>query len=265
MNALQKFSYEDHPIRVIEVNGEPFFVGKDVAEVLGYKEPQKAIREHVDADDKGVSKMDTPGGTQEVVVITESGLYSLILSSKLPSAREFKRWVTSEVLPSIRKHGAYATPVTIEKIIADPDYGITLLQELKAERERNVALSLENAVQAQQIAEMKPKAGYYDIVLSSPSLVKTSVIAKDYGMGAPTFNKLLKKLGIQYKQSDIWLLYAKYQDKGYTQTETYHYTNIHTGEPGTQCWTKWMQKGRLFLYDTLKAHGYLPIIEREAA
>ena len=272
MNALQKFNYKGRSVRAAEINGEPFFVGKDVAEVLGYENATKAIRDHVDEVDKmmGVQNVtpsvtDTLGREQYPTWITESGLYSLILSSKLPSAREFKRWVTSEVLPTIRKHGAYITPATIEKLIADPEFGIRLLEALKAERERNDALALENAVQAQQIAEMKPKAGYYDVVLSSPTLVKTSVIAKDYGMGAPTFNKLLKKLGIQYKQGDIWLLYAKYQDKGYTSTETYHYTNEKTGEPGTQCWTKWTQKGRLFLYDALKAEGILPMIEREAA
>lgn len=265
MNAVQVFTYTDHPVRVIDINGAPFFVGKDVAEVLGYTNSRKALADHVDEEDKGVTKCDTLGGVQELTVINESGLYSLILQSKLPTARAFKRWVTSEVLPSIRKHGAYLTPTTVERVLADPDFGITLLQELKAERNKVAALQTTVAVQTQQIAEMKPKVGYYDIVLRSPSLVKTSVIAKDYGMGAPTFNRLLKKLGIQYKQGDIWLLYAKYQDKGYTSTETYHYTNEKTGEPGTQCWTKWTQKGRLFLYETLKAEGILPMIEREAA
>ncbi len=264
MNSLQVFKYADHPVRVVEIDGEPWLVGKDVAEVLGYKEPQKAVREHVDPEDKGVSKMDTPGGMQEVAVINESGLYALTFASKLPTARQFKHWVTSEVLPSIRKHGAYATPVTIDRIIADPEFGIRLLEELKTERERNATLALENAVQAQQLAEAKPKVGYYDMVLASPSLVKTSVIAKDYGMSARSFNQLLKELGVQFKQGDIWLLYQKYADKGYTQTETYHYVNAHTGQPGTQCWTKWTQKGRLFLYDLLKEHGYLPTIERSA-
>ena len=265
MNALQVFTYTDHPVWVIDVNGAPFFVGKDVAAILGYRDTSDALKKHVDEEDKGVGELPTPGGLQKVITINESGLYSLILQSKLPTARAFKHWVTGEVLPSIRKHGAYLTPTTMEKVLADPDFGITLLQELKAERNKVASLETTVAVQTQQIAEMKPKVGYYDIVLRSPSLVKTSVIAKDYGMGAPTFNKLLKKLGIQYKQGDIWLLYAKYQDKGYTSTETYHYTNEKTGEPGTQCWTKWTQKGRLFLYETLKANGILPMIEKEDA
>ncbi len=265
MNAMQIFEYSGHAVRVVEAAGVPYFVGRDVAEVLGYNNSRDALRKHVDEEDKGVASCDTPGGVQQLTVISESGLYSLVLRSHLPSARTFKHWVTSEVLPSVRKLGAYATPVTIEKVIADPDFGITLLQELKAERNKNASLETTIAVQSQQIAEMKPKVGYYDLVLRSPSLVKTSVIAKDYGMGAPTFNKLLQKLGVQYKQGDIWLLYAKFQDKGYTSTETYHYTNEKTGEPGTQCWTKWTQKGRLFLYDLLKANGILPMIEKEDA
>ena len=259
---LQIFKYSDKTVRVVNRNGDPWFVGRDVAEALGYRDTSDALKKHVDEEDKGVGELPTPGGVQKVITINESGLYSLILQSKLPTARAFKRWVTSEVLPSVRKHGAYLTPTTMEQVIADPDFGITLLKELKAERNKVSALETAVAVQSQQIAEMKPKVGYYDMVLASPSLVKTSVIAKDYGMGAPTFNKLLNRLGIQYRQGDIWLLYAKFQDKGYTQTETYHYINQHTGEPGTQCWTKWTQKGRLFLYDILKKAGYLPTVEK---
>jgi anti-repressor protein len=151
MNALQVFTYTDHPVRVIEINGDPFFVGKDVAEVLGYSNPRDALRKHVDEEDKGVANCDTPGGAQELTVINESGLYSLILQSKLPSARAFKHWVTSEVLPSIRKHGAYLTPTTMEKVLADPDFGITLLQELKAERNKVAALQTTVAVQPSRL------------------------------------------------------------------------------------------------------------------
>ena len=136
MNALQVFTYSDHPVRVIEINGTPFFVGKDVAEVLGYNNSRDALRKHVDDEDKGVANCDTPGGPQELAVINESGLYSLILRSQLPMARQFKRLVTAEVLPTIRKHGAYLTPTTMQRVLADPVFGITLLQELKAERNK---------------------------------------------------------------------------------------------------------------------------------
>ena len=114
-------------IRAIEKDGEPWFVGKDVAVALGYANTRKAVAAHVDAEDKGVGKIPTPGGEQDVTIINESGLYSVVLSSKLPQAKVFKHWVTAEMLPSIRRHGAYATAPTIEKIIASPEFGIALL------------------------------------------------------------------------------------------------------------------------------------------
>ena len=127
MNELKIFEHPDFgALRAVTIDDEPYFVGKDVAEVLGYSNPQKAIRDHVDDDDKGVNEMVTPGGIQSTVFINESGLYSLILGSKLPGARKFKRWVTSEVLPSIRKHGAYMTDETIEQVLSDPDTIIRL-------------------------------------------------------------------------------------------------------------------------------------------
>ncbi|MBR2287072.1 MAG: phage antirepressor [Clostridia bacterium] len=271
-DALQVFSYAGKQVRVTEIAGAPYFVGKDVAEVLGYENPTKAIRDHVYEEDRlmGVQNVtpsveDSMGRLQYPTWISESGVYSLIMRSQLPTARQFTHWVTSEVLPSIRKHGAYITPATMERVISDPDFGIRLLEALKAERNKVASLETTVAIQAQQIAEAQPKITYYDKVLRSPSLVKTSIIAKDYGYSAQSFNKLLARLKIQYKQGDIWLLYQRYADKGYTQTETYTYINEKTGEPGTQCWTKWTQKGRLFLYDTLKGHGYLPACEKEGA
>lgn len=107
MNDMQLFTFENQKVRTVTVDGEPYFAGKDVAIILGYGNPTKAIRTHVDEEDKGGSILDTPGGKQRTTMINESGLYSLILSSKLPSAKKFKRWVTSEVLPSLRKHDAY--------------------------------------------------------------------------------------------------------------------------------------------------------------
>lgn len=144
MNDLQVFNYEGASVRVIDRDGEPWFVGKDVAEVLGYANTKDAISVHVDEEDKRVNQrseittFEIPN--RGMTVINESGLYSLILSSHLPSARQFKRWVTAEVLPSIRKRGIYATPVTIERILSDPDLGIRLLTELKEEREKIAAL-----------------------------------------------------------------------------------------------------------------------------
>ena len=158
-------------IRATSINGEPWLVGKDVAEVLGYARTADAIRAHVDKEDKGVGEMETPGGTQSVTIINESGVYSLIIGSKLPRAKEFKHWVTSEVLPSIRKHGAYATEATINNILNDPDFGIRLLSELKEERQRSAELKAKNE-------EMQPKALFADAVSASESTILIGELAK---------------------------------------------------------------------------------------
>lgn len=178
MRELQIFrNAELGSIRTLTINGEPYFVGKDVAVILGYSNPRDALAKHIDVEDKGVAKCDTLGGIQELTVINESGLYSLILSSKLPAARTFKRWVTSEVLPAIRKHGIYA----LDEVLNNPDILIAALTELKAEREKTKALTETVAVQNQQIIEMQPKASYYDVVLRCRDAVNIRVIAKDYG------------------------------------------------------------------------------------
>lgn len=255
---LQIFNNADFgSIRTLDINGEPWLVGKDVAEALGYSNSRKALIDHVDEEDKGVTKCDTLGGIQELTVINESGVYSLVFSSKLPTAKKFKRWVTSEVLPAIRKHGVFV----MDDIINNTDALIEALQAFKAEKIRRQALEVENAIQRQQIAEMEPKVSYYDKVLQSKDPVKTSIIAKDYGYSAKNFNQLLKDLKVQYKQGDIWLLYQKYAGNGYTQTKTHAYEDQVHGCTGTSCWTYWTQKGRLFLYDLLKANGILPMIE----
>ena len=245
-------------VRTMEVNGEPFFVGKDVAEILGYADTNKAIAMHVDEEDKLNDKTALSLGQRGGWFINESGLYSLILTSKLPKAKAFKRWVTSEVLPSIRKHGLYA----VDEILANPDIAIKVLQELKAEREKRRSLEGTVAVQNQQIAEMQPKVSYYDLILQCPDLMPITTIAKDYGWSAKRLNAYLHEQGIQFKQSGIWLLYQQYAEQGYTSTKTHNYA----GEDGTQHakpHTYWTQKGRLFLYDFLKARGILPLIERE--
>lgn len=258
MNELKIFENPDFgKVRTMEIGGEPYFVGKDVAEILGYSNPQKAIREHVDDDDKGVNEMVTPGGAQQLVCINESGLYSLILSSKLPKAKEFKRWVTSEVLPSIRKHGLYAT----EELISNPDIAIAAFQALKEEREKNRKLTDTIAVQNQQLAELQPKASYYDLVLNCKDLLSITEIAKDYGKSAKWLNNYLHENKVQYKQGNTWLLYQNHAEKGYTNTKTQTF-NGNDGNVHTKVHTYWTQKGRLFIYDLLKSKGIVPIIER---
>lgn len=260
MSELQIFkNAEFGSIRTLQINGEPYFVGRDVAEILGYSNSRKALADHVDEEDKGVTKCDTLGGTQEMTVINESGLYSLILSSKLPTARRFKRWVTSEVLPTIRRHGVYA----VDEVLANPDMLIEALLQLKAEREINQALKETVAVQNQQIVEMKPKASYYDVLLNCKDLVAISVIAKDYGWSANRMNQYLHQKGVQYKQGNkIWLLYQKYAEMGYTNTKTHSYPG-NDGTMHTAVHTYWTQQGRLFIYELLKSDGILPTMEQE--
>lgn len=260
MNEIKIWSFEDSAVRTLTIGKEVFFVGKDVAEILGYARTADAIRVHVDEEDKGVGEIQTPGGMQEMTVINESGLYSLILGSKLPAAKRFKRWVTSDVLPSIHKHGLYA----MDEILENPDIAINALMALKAEREKAKALENTVAVQNQQLAELRPKASYYDVVLNCKELVPISVIAKDYGWSAKRMNKYLHTLGIQYRQGDIWLLYQKFAERGYTSTKTHTYPG-NDGEIHSTVHTYWTQKGRLFIYDLLKERNILPNIECEVA
>ena len=255
MDELQVFSNTEFgSVRTLAIDGEPYFVGKDVAEILGYTNPRKALADHVEEEDKGVTKCDTLGGMQELTIINESGLYSLILRSQLPKAKQFKRWVTADVLPSIRRHGMYA----IDEIIANPDLAINALLALKAEREARDRLELTAAVQKQQIAEMQPKVSYYDEILQNKNTVPVTQIAKDYGMSGRKFNALLHELGVQYKLRNTWLLYQEYAECGYTQSKTYP-----TSSGMSVMHTYWTQKGRLFLYDLLKHNGILPAIETE--
>lgn len=183
MNEI--FNFHGQDVRTVTINNEPYFVGKDVAGVLGYSGTAKAIRTHVDGEDKGVTTMDTPGGKQDLVIINESGLYSLILSSKLPQAKEFKRWVTSEVLPTIRKNGMFAT----DELLDNPDFAIATLQRLKEEREAKKLLEA-------QIEADKPKVLFADAVSASKSSCLIGELAK-----------ILKQNGIDIGQNKLfqWL------------------------------------------------------------
>lgn len=262
MNELQIFkSPEFGQVRTVTIDGEPWMVGKDIATALGYTNTRKALNDHVDDEDKGVTKCDTLGGAQEMTVINESGLYSLVLSSKLPTAKKFKHWITSEVLPAIRKHGAYMTPEKIEEALLNPDTLIKLATELKAEREARKHAELEAASAKQAIGELKPKADYTDRILSSKGTVTTTAIAKDYGMSATALNQKLHELRVIYRMGSQWFLYAKYQARGYTHSKTFDFKHSD-GRPDCKMQTEWTQKGRLFLYEFLKAKNVLPMIER---
>lgn len=198
MNEVQIFNFENKQVRAIEIEGEPWFVGRDVASILGYSNPSKAVSIHVDDEDKKI--LSSQNGNLEnipnrgLLTVNESGLYSLILSSKLPSARKFKRWVTSEVLPTIRKHGAYLTDQKIEEVLDNPDTIIKLATKLKEERAKSAALAADNE-------EMRPKALFADSVSSSSSTISVGDLAK-----------ILKQNGINIGSIR---LFAWLRDNGY--------------------------------------------------
>lgn len=255
MNELQNFNFEGNEVRTVLINDEPYFVGKDVATAIGYRNTKDAINKHVKSKYRRESRFATPSGTQTMTVISEPGIYQLAGQSKLPTAEPFQDWIYEEVLPSIRKHGAYMTDEKIEEALLNPDTIINLATQLKNEREGRL-------IAEQQVKEFQPKVSYYDKVLSNDALMTISLIAKDYGMSGTGMNKLLHELGVQYRQGGTWLLYAKYQRTGWTHSET----KMVPRKDGTEkavLNTKWTQKGRLGLYALLKDNGYLPLIEME--
>ena len=246
-------------VRTMVINDEPWFVGKDVAMMLGYANTKDALAKRVEREDKRGSQIATPlGGPQTMTIINESGLYSLILSSKLPQAKEFKRWVTSEVLPSIRRNGAYLTDDALARFAEDPDYGIKLLNTLKRERTERLALMKENVTLSMENERMKPMADYCAKILACTDTVTVTQIAQDYGMTAQDFNEMLADMKIQYRCGRQWILYSGYKQQGFVQSATTTYTR-YDGTKGVRVSSRWTQLGRIFLYERLKGEGVMPI------
>lgn len=196
MNELKIFENEQFgKVRAVKINEEPWFVGKDVAAALGYNDTKSALKDHVDVEDKQIvqrgqiATLDVPN--RGMTIINESGLYSLVMSSKLETAKAFKRWVTSEVLPSIRKHGAYVTPLTLEQMIADPDTTIQILTSLKEEREQRIKLEAE-------ARQNKPKVLFADTVTASDDCVLVGTLAK-----------MMRQSGTQIGQNRLFALLRK--------------------------------------------------------
>ncbi|MBE1554776.1 phage antirepressor [Sporosarcina limicola] len=281
MNDLQTFN---HPmfgeLPVIIIDGVEWFGAREAASALSFIKPHDAINNHVEEEDSAVHGVGVQTGYKsngdpaiqkvQKKFVNESGLYDLIFGAAKQGnnpeirkkAKNFRRWVTSDVLPSIRKHGAYATPQTLENMIDNPEFGIKVLTALQKERREKNALQIETAEKDKLIGELKPKAAYTDIILKNKGLVTITQIAKDYGMTAQGMNDLLHKLQVQYKQSKQWLLYKKYADKGYVHSNTIPITRSD-GTPDISMSTKWTQKGRLFIYELLKSNDVLPVIERD--
>lgn len=275
MNNLTVFNNENFgEVRVVTIENEPWFVGKDVAIALGYTDINHSIVDHVDEDDRVNSKTqgqnDPEFGQRGTWLINESGLYSLIMSSKLPKAKEFKRWVTAEILPSIRKNGGY---VNNEEQFADsflpsetPDevrnFVVGCLKVMKDSKQviKRQAEKIEE--QNERIKALTPKASYYDVVLQCKDLLTITQIAKDFGMTAQALNEHLNIQHVQFRRGKQWYLYKEYDNGGYAQSSTYVYYSGET--PHTSSLLKWTQKGRLMIYELLKKDGILPVCERVA-
>lgn len=241
-------------IRVMLIDDDPWFVGKDIAVALGYNNPQKAIRDHVDEQDKGVNEMDTPGGKQPIIIINESGLYSLIFSSKLESAQRFKHWVTHEVLPSIRKHGMYMTDNLLETAIANPDFVIGLIQNMKAEKEKSAALQIQNKQLCEKNEEMQPKADYFDDLVAWNLAVCFRGTAKELRIPERKFIQSLIEDGYIYRDKNRNLLpKAGKGDELFVVKEFLNRKNKHGGLQ-TRVTPKGRETFRL-LYASIRRNG----------
>lgn len=241
--VTKEFLFNDQQVRTVVRDGEPWFVGKDVAEILGYSDTAQAVRKRIDDEDKGVVEMTTPGGKQNMVVINESGLYSLILSSKLPTAKEFKRWVTSEVLPTIRKHGAYMDTDIIEKSLADPDFLIQLATTLKEEKQRRLEAEA-------KIAADEHKVDFYNAVGNTSATLTVERFAK----------LVTEKLGINTGRNRMFQWLRK---NGYLQANNMPYQRyINNG------WFKTyevIKAGHAFTVPSITGKGQQKLFEKFAA
>ena len=258
-NNIQIFNNEElGTIRIMGTADAPLFCLSDICKILGLQ--AAAVTRRLEKDVISSHTLLTSGGYQALNFVTEDGLYDVILDSRKPEAKRFRKWVTSEVLPTIRKHGAYMTKDTLERAITEPDFLIQLATTLKEEKAKRLEAEHVCKNQMLLIGELEKKVSYLDLILSSTSTMTITQIAQDYGMSGQRMNKLLHGLRIQYKVGEQWILYAEYKDKCYVSSETIHFMT-NEGVPCTTLNTKWTQKGRLFLYDILKKEGILPKME----
>lgn len=253
MNDLQNFTFEGNQVPVKLVGEQLMFDAETVAKSVGLTTVAKSGNAVVRWS--RVNKYLNSPLLEKGDFITEQQMYKLAIKANNPTAERFQDWVTGEVLPSIRKNGAYLTVEKAEEILLNPDTIINLAQQVKNERQGRL-------IAEQRVNELTPKATYYDTVLANEALVSITVIAKDYGMSGTKMNMLLHDLKVQYKQGKTWLLYAKYQRNGWTQSET-QMVRRKDGTEKAVLNTKWTQKGRLGLYELLKLNGVLPTIEQQ--
>ena len=234
MEKLEIFSNEEFgEVRTILNKEEVYFCGVDVCRALGYKNGRDALRQHCRHDVVKYDAIDSLGRTQKVSYIHQNDVLRLIVKSKLPAAEKFESWVFDEVVPSVLKHGAYATEITLEKMISDPDFAIGLFTNLKQEQEKRKEAELVAKQRQKVIEEQKPKVEFYDFAMDKESTYTATEIAKSLGFRcAAELNMFLKRKGVQYKKGEQWLLKAEYADKGYKKIRAYKNCNR-----GHQVWT----------------------------
>ena len=280
MNELKIF---ENPafgkVRVAEQGGEPWFVAKDVCDTFGATNRNRIMQE-LDDDEKGYTQIDTPGGKQNISVVNESGLYQMLfalqptkargvteehIQQRVAQLREFKRWVTHEVLPAIRKTGGY---IAGSEKMSDAELmakAVLVAQATIKERDARIAeLETENTVQRQAIADFKPTQEYVDKILASKDVVTTTQIAADYGMSTVQLNMFLSEQRVQRVVGGQWILYKNHMGKGYTKSETIRIKH-RDGSEGIKMQTKWTQKGRLFIHNLLTNKGYKANMDKEGA
>lgn len=271
MNEVKIFENEEFgKVRtLIEGEDKVLFCGTDVAQALGYSNTTDALKRHCRCIVKReVPHPQSPEKNLETNFIPESDVYRLIFGSKLEDAEKFQNWIFDDVIPTIRKTGGYVNndELFIETYFSQVEESTKVmlratLATVREVNEKNRQLEQTVGIQSQQIAELQPKATYYDVVLQCEDLISITAIAKDYGKSARWMNNYLHEKGVQYRQGDIWLLYQTYAERGYTSTKTFKYED--GGENHVKVHTYWTQKGRLFIYELMKSDGHLPIIEQE--
>ena len=271
MNEVKIFENEEFgKVRtLIEGEDKVLFCGTDVAQALGYSNTTDALKRHCRCIVKReVPHPQSPEKNLETNFIPESDVYRLIFGSKLEDAEKFQNWIFDDVIPTIRKTGGYVNndELFIETYFSQVEESTkamlrATLATVREVNEKNRQLEQTVGIQSQQIAELQPKATYYDVVLQCEDLISITAIAKDYGKSARWMNNYLHEKGVQYRQGDIWLLYQTYAERGYTSTKTFKYDD--GGENHVKVHTYWTQKGRLFIYELMKLDGHLPIIEQE--
>lgn len=251
MNELQIFKNPEFgEIRTAKQGDEVLFIAVDVCKALDIKNVTQALS-RLDGDERSMLNIGRQGDTNAV---NEYGLYSLVLSSRKPTAKAFKRWVTHEVLPTIRKTGGYLTPEKVEEVLSNPDTIIKLATEIKN-------LRTENSMQKQMIAEFKPVKEYVDTILSSTDTVTVTQIAADYGLSARALNKILWEEHLIHNVNGQWILYKRWMNKGFTKSETINVPRAD-GSSKVVMNTKWTQKGRLKIHEILTAVGIVAEMDK---